>query len=774
MRAYPLLFALLALHAPTQAADEVLRSTVKSGKKSVLERPLANPPRPGILGDIQLTQVTLADAARMLSQVGKANVVVTGSIADKVVSLYLHDATVEDMVRNLCRAAGIWYRYDTSSKTYVIMSGNEYQKDLALVRDEQTKVFTLRHHNVVATANAVKGLFGNRVMLAIPVEEMPPTSLGSGNRASTGGNRSGGSGGSSGSGNNSGGGSGNNSAGNSASSGLANNTNPNNQASGNNVGNSTGATAGGGAAANYDPSNDLGKMSQDRLNAQLRVGNTGQPSLNVSDVQEMAARQGPVIYVTYNKLNNLLIVRTGDSTALTEIGELISNMDKPPKQVLLEMKILEVTLDDGFKSAFDIGTGSKGTTSGPYSTGVIKPNPNITNPLLRDQYARNTVGSGLFDLEANANMVWQVMSKSLSVRMQLLANENKLKVLSSPMLVAANNQLARLFIGDERVLTVGASSQSATGTTGATNTTITVETEKRDVGQTLAILPRINGDRSISLTVDQDSSTVKIGDGTIPISTAAGTVIYFPIDTVNTANLQVTAHAKDGMTVAIGGMIRESVTREEEKVPVLGDVPYLGFFFKRDVRAKVRTQIVLLITPRIIEQPEESDSIATAKIQDYNASTAVVPDSKIVPKLNNNWPVAPPTGIDSSHGRDADAGHAALARSAAIAVLQNNPATPWPDGLRAAPPVLRSTMVLDNGMRSEVRGSWLRDGLYVTALRVTNWSARNATLQAAALPGRWSAIVIENPELGPDGSANAATWLYAISQQPFEAALDLP
>ena len=173
MRAYPLLIVLLAALASAHAADETLRSTGKKGQKTALERPAEQSPRPGILGDIQLTQITLADAARMLSQVGKANVVVTGSIADKVVSLYLHDATVEDMVRNLCRAAGVWYRYDTSSKTYVIMSGSEYQKDLALVRDEQTKVFTLRHHNVVATANAVKGLFGSRVVLSIRSRRCP-------------------------------------------------------------------------------------------------------------------------------------------------------------------------------------------------------------------------------------------------------------------------------------------------------------------------------------------------------------------------------------------------------------------------------------------------------------------------------------------------------------------------------------------------------------------------------------------------------------------------
>lgn len=723
----------------------------------------AKPVAAGDIGNIRLTNVRLDEVARLLAQVGNANVVVTSKVADEIVSLYLHNASVDDMVRNACRAAGVWYRYDSQSKTYIIMSGEEYQKDLAIVRDEKTKVFTLRHHNVVSTANAIKGLFGQRVSLSNPVEESPPASLGSGSRTKTGGSSGSGSGSRTGTGNGTG------------ASGTGNNFGNNGQ-SGNNMAMTGGMDMSGGFAAqgrgsaqggqsNYDPTSDLKAMSQDRMAAQLQYDARGQATLASTDIQAMAARQGPPILVTYNKLNNLLMVRTGDELALKEITQLVSDMDRPPKQVLLEMKILEVTLDDGYRSVFDIGQSSKGTTSGPSGWGATN-STGVTS--------RNSAGTGLFDIETNATAIWQIMSNSLSMRLQLLANENKLKVLSSPMLVAANNQIARLFIGDERVLTVGASSQSTTGTTGATNTTITVETEKRDVGQTLAILPRINGDRSVSLTVDQDSSTVKIGDATIPISTASGSVIYFPIDTVNTANLQVTAHARDGMTVAIGGMIKETVIRDDEKVPVLGDIPGVGFFFKRDVRSKVRTQIVLLVTPRIIETPEEGQDIATAKTQEYNATTAVIPDNKTVPKLSNNWPVAPPTGIDRTDAKPGDAAYAGLARAAAAAVLLRDPGKSPPDGLKTMPPVQRRDLVLDNGMPAEVRGSWQRDGLVVTALRVSNPWARNMTLQAAALPGRWSAIVIEHSELGPNSSADASTWLYAISRQPFEEALELP
>lgn len=614
-----------------QSAEPAARAPAPKSQRAAVSKPAAKPTAlpSGVLGDIQLTQVRLDNAVRLLSQIGKINVVVTGKVAEQVVSLYLRDATAEDMVRNLCRAAGVWYRYDSGSKTYLIMSGEEYQKDLAIVRDEQTQVFTLRHHNVVSTANAIRALFGSRVQLNLPVEEMPPTSLGSGNRTSTSSGNKGSSsaGGSSNRSGNSGSGSSGSSSSSSGGSGASFDLGQSSGGSG-----SSARGAGASSGGNYDPSADLNRMSQDRLTRQSPVDASGQPVLSAANIQEMAARQGPPVYVTYNRLNNLLMVRSGDELSLKQIGQLVREMDKPPKQVLLEMKILEVTLDDGFRSVFDLTIAGKSTTTAPNSTGALVPTTSGKD------YARNALSSGLFDLEQDATMVWQYMSKTLGLRFQLLAQENKLKVLSSPMLVASNNQPARLFIGDERVLTVGASSQSLTGTTGATNTTITVETEKRDIGQTLSILPRINGDRSVSLTIDQDSSTVKIGDATVPIATTGsegGALLNFPIDTVNTASLQVTAHAQDGMTVAIGGMIRDSTQNDQQKVPVLGDIPLFGALFRRDVRSAVRSQIILLITPRVLESPDDADQLARKKEAEIETLRQLIPKGSVVPKLED-------------------------------------------------------------------------------------------------------------------------------------------
>ena len=139
---------------------------------------------------------------------------------------------------------------------------------------------------------------------------------------------------------------------------------------------------------------------------------------------------------------------------------------------------------------------------------------------------------------------------------------------------------------------------------------------------------------------------MKVGDTTLPISTADGDIIYYPIDTVNTATLQVTAHAKDGMTVAVGGMIRNSTQFDEQKVPVLGDIPVLGTLFKRDIRASERTQIVLLITPRVLENPEEADRLAKQKESDFEQLDKSAPDLPIIPDIAD-W--SPVTDVDAHY-----------------------------------------------------------------------------------------------------------------------------
>ena len=568
-------------------------------------------PTPKSLAGVDLRDMPLAELARLISQVGNVNVIVTSAVAEKKVSLYVRDADVGGLVKNLSRVASVWYRYDAPTRTYLLMSADEYQRDVAITRDDVTRVYTLRNYNVVSAANMLRGLYGRRVRLSNPVEEMPPVELNGDSRGNMSGTSSSGFGNSSGFGGSSGG-FGNRGFGNGSSfggSGLGGTFSQNGSSSfgamlDDGIGRGT-------QAQEADPRKEFAKASPDRLSGSIETDENGVAKI---DRSELAADStlGPPIYVTFNRLHNLLLVRSGDETALREIDALVDKFDRPARQVLLELQIMEVDLDDGFKSIFDIGLGNQHTARGPLGLGALSER-GLSGRRVDGTVAQNAFSSGNFPEDTDSTLVWQFVNDHIRARLQLMENQNRVNVLGSPMLVASNNQPARLFIGDEQILVTGATSNVVTGTTGATSSFITAQTERRNVGQTLTILPRINDDRSVSLTIDQDDSSLNKGASAIPISTSNGGITNFPIDVVNTASLQLTALAHDGLTVAVGGLIRQNNTNQDAHVPVLGKIPVLGTLFKRKVKGNARSQLVLLITPRVLETAEEADRVAREK-----------------------------------------------------------------------------------------------------------------------------------------------------------------
>jgi len=229
-----------------------------------------------------------------------------------------------------------------------------------------------------------------------------------------------------------------------------------------------------------------------------------------------------------------------------------------------------------------------------------------------DPAARNVVGSGNFALEPST-LVYQFLNDRIRARIQLLQRDNRTDVISTPVLLASNNRPARIFVGEERVLVTGVESDIITPADGATTVVIEPQTEIRDVGTTLVIVPKINADRTVTMFVAHDSSSVNFNSATIPIVTDGG-VSDFPIDTVDTAVVEATIVGKDGLTVALGGLIRTEVIDSEDKVPFFGDLPVLGFFFRRDEQIRAKRELILLITPRVLFTPEEGERVSRERM----------------------------------------------------------------------------------------------------------------------------------------------------------------
>jgi len=561
------------------------------------------------LDKLQLKESTVVNAAQLLAELSGANIVATEEAGKKNVSIYLQNVTTTKAIEVICRVSGLWYRKDTEMEIYQIMTTEEYERDIVVFKEEITKVFTLLHENVISAATAVSDLYGERVVLSLGMNA-------SGAGGTTGISGGTGQGGIMPQGQGLGLSRGQNSQGGNG--GLF----------GGGAGSSLSRPTGGGRSLGFQgqQSNQLSLTSQQisQLESILQNRN-GDNSIKSSDLQKVTGRE-PDIYLSVNQQHNLLIARTSDPEAMEDIEKLVLEIDRPIPQVLLEMKVLELTLGDSFKSTFDYEL-----VDGPTSLGT--PSGQVKNPLSPGTALanRHVTALGNFPLEDN-RFVYQFLNDRVRARIQLMAGENRIQELATPMILAANNQSSKIFIGEERVLTTGVNTSVVTPGNGASTTSIEPQTEVRDIGNTVEILPRINEDKTVTLTITQDSSSVSVGAATIPVSGGSGIVQGFNVDTVNTARIQGTIIATNNLTIAIGGLIRHRQNENRQKVPILGDIPLLGALFRRDVKENIKTELVLLITPRVMSTPSEGRAITERRLNELSNHPFFEKGEKALPR----------------------------------------------------------------------------------------------------------------------------------------------
>ena len=330
-----------------------------------------------------------------------------------------------------------------------------------------------------------------------------------------------------------------------------------------------------------------GELSIDQLSS-LKTNGLGNNVISASQVQQLFDQQEP-IYVTVAEEHNLVLIRTGDRRALEQIGKLIKELDRPVPQVLLEMKILDVLVDDNFSSVFNFdinGVSIQGKSQAPILIG--------NNPLAN---------SGSF--------IFEYMNNYLKANIELLQKNKKVNVLSTPMILASNNRTSKLFVGEEQLLVKGYESSDTTTTTNGITTSssgIIPLTEIEEVGNSIEITPFINMlDGTIRLNIKQENSSIRQAGANISLVNSQGEIKVLSIDTINTARLEGTIIVKDNHTIAVGGLIRETISDDQTKVPFLGDIPFLGNLFKSISDKKQRSELILLITPRLLTSPEDGE-----------------------------------------------------------------------------------------------------------------------------------------------------------------------
>jgi general secretion pathway protein D len=605
---------------------EVQRKVASAGSDPVLEL-------------VEFRDLPMTEAMRILSTQSGVNIVPSAEAAKKKVSLYLTNVPTSVAVSAVAQANGLIVRLEPNG-IYRISSTQENLRDLTNFRDEQTQVFTLLYPNALNVAKAIADLYADRVQLSFGLEDARnfqdlqerfdrfdllnsrQFGLGFGGGGS-GGNAGGFGGGGLGGGGGFGGG-------------------------GSGFGGSSGSTGRGGSGSfGSFGSTGLGSRISDNVRQQRDLQNilptvkaedrygkaltpdeiqaiddvfSGKEGADRTLLLDILRRKPATIYVTAIRSNNQLIVRTSDSNAMAQISDLVCRLDVPTPVVLLEVKVLTINLMDDFRSSFDFQfTSGKLLTAGftpgtsdpnsPFATGNIQaPAADVVPPPGRRQL---TIAPGPLGTAPPADFLFQAVSSNFRARLQLLETKGRVTEVAAPLIMTANNEVSQIFIGSQIPITVGFTpgTSNIVAAGAQTVTTATPITTLQQVGTTLLITPNINADRTVTLRILEQRSSLN-GTANIPVPNSTGSVTEVPVDIVAQQTLTGTVVAKDGLTLAVGGLIEEHLEDQRQEVPILGHIPYLGVFFRTQFTERIRTETVILIRPFVLTTSAEGAQIS--------------------------------------------------------------------------------------------------------------------------------------------------------------------
>ena len=272
---------------------------------------------------------------------------------------------------------------------------------------------------------------------------------------------------------------------------------------------------------------------------------------------------------------------------ISEIDAIIAEMDVPPLQVVIDAMILSVKLTDDM--AFGVNFA---LLSGSLDDLAVSGNGSILNSTsgFPNGTAASIIPPAAGFLANSAGLKYGFIRDNVSGFISALETISDTNMIASPQLRVINKQKAELLIGERLAYT--------TSTFMANQSIETVNF--LDVGTKLIIRPFISSDGLVRLEVHPERSSGFIDSRNLPQSTT----------TEVTTNIMV----RDGTTAVIGGLIDEQVEESSGRIPLLGSIPLLGAAFRNKTEKKVRTELIILLTPRIVREPEfsmEAESIKT-------------------------------------------------------------------------------------------------------------------------------------------------------------------
>lgn len=351
---------------------------------------------------------------------------------------------------------------------------------------------------------------------------------------------------------------------------------------------------------------------------------------------EQAAAAGPVpegsaafegqVRITHDTpTNSLVVISSGrDFIALREV---VKKLDAPRRQVFIEAVILELQASNDL----DIGTsfhGGDATDGGDLLVGGLQ-HSNLKSLDVSSLATATGLLGGLIGRELpGSEELLGTSIPSFGVLFQALAKNRNANVLSSPHILTTDNIEAEITVGQNIPyiggVNIGGFGLPGGGQTGGLSGLGQVSVQRQEVALTMKITPHVNASDMVRLDIEQEIQDVGERDPQLG-------------PTWTKRKIKTTVVVRDQQSIVIGGLMSDRVTYSESKIPVLGDIPLLGYLFKYTTKAKQKTNLLVLLTPYIIEDQLDIEAIVERKVrerQEFLRSVNMRDNAKYMPKLD--------------------------------------------------------------------------------------------------------------------------------------------
>jgi general secretion pathway protein D len=339
--------------------------------------------------------------------------------------------------------------------------------------------------------------------------------------------------------------------------------------------------------------------------------------------------------------NNTLILNAPDAIA-RNLRAVIEQLDVRRAQVYVEALIIELSAE----RAAEFGVqwqALSGINSGDFrflggtnvvSSAAVGATANNALGLVSTIGQSNTGSKGLsFGAAREITIPGIGTVLSLAALAKALEKDAKANVLSVPTLLTLDNEEAKFSAGQNVPFITGQYALSGSSTTPTPFQTI----ERKDVGLTLRVKPQITDGGTVRMSIYQEVSTIA------DVTSTAGVI-------TNKRFLETTALVEDGQVVALGGLMQDSMSDGEDRVPGLGSMPFIGNLFKYDTRKRSKTSLMVFLRPTILRTATQAGELGQGRYDQmrneqggYNPAPAWYWSEEVGPQLPSGWPNTPPS-----------------------------------------------------------------------------------------------------------------------------------